>query len=99
MEFVAMICDARMAAPGFRVESWAEGRERREVGADDRRLPHQLGESVPWARVRRPWQSPPGEAASGRRYGNLGFPLRWGCRRRFLRLRLGTKHLPLKKPN
>ena len=59
MEFVATICDDRKAAPGFRAESWAEGRERREVGADDRSLPHQLGESVPWARVRRPWHSLP----------------------------------------
>jgi hypothetical protein len=34
-----MICAARNGAQGFRVESWAEGRGRREVGADDRCLP------------------------------------------------------------
>jgi len=33
-----MICAARNKAHGFRVESWAEGRERREDGADDRDL-------------------------------------------------------------
>jgi len=32
----------------------------------------QTRESVQWACVRRPWHSLPGEAASGRRYGNLG---------------------------
>lgn len=37
-----MVCAARNGAHGFRVESWAEGRERREDGADDR-LPHKLG--------------------------------------------------------
>ena len=38
-ENVAMICAARNGADGFRVEAWAEGRERREDGADDRQRP------------------------------------------------------------
>ena len=38
-----MICAARNEAPGFRVESWAEGREQSEDGADDRSRPHKLG--------------------------------------------------------
>ena len=38
-----MICAARNEAHGFRAESWAEGRKRREDGADDHCLPHQLG--------------------------------------------------------
>jgi len=38
-----MICAARNDAPGFRAESWAEGRERREDGADDRYRPTNLG--------------------------------------------------------
>ena len=38
-----MICAARSGAHGFRVESWAEGRERREDGADDRGLPTNSG--------------------------------------------------------
>ena len=43
MEFVAMICAARNEARGFHVESWAEGRKRREDGADDRSLPTNSG--------------------------------------------------------
>ena len=38
-----MICAARSGAHGSRVESWAEGRERREDGADDRCLPTNSG--------------------------------------------------------
>ncbi len=38
-----MIYAARNGAHGFRVESWAEGRERREDGTDDRRLPTNPG--------------------------------------------------------
>lgn len=42
-----MVCAARGAARGAahgsRVESWAEGRERREDGADDRFLLYKLG--------------------------------------------------------
>ncbi|MDQ3623277.1 MAG: hypothetical protein M3463_12425 [Verrucomicrobiota bacterium] len=38
-----MICAARNEAHGFRVESWAEGRKRREDGADDRCPSHKLG--------------------------------------------------------
>ncbi len=37
-----MICATRNEAHGFRVESWAEGRKRREDGADDRCLPTNL---------------------------------------------------------
>jgi len=39
----AMICAARNEAHGFRVEAWAEGRERREDGADDRCPPTNSG--------------------------------------------------------
>ena len=39
----AMVCAARNGAHGFRVESWVEGRKRREDGADDRCLHHKLG--------------------------------------------------------
>ena len=38
-----MICDDRKAAPGFRAEAWAEGRKRREDGADARPQPTQQG--------------------------------------------------------
>ena len=60
-----MICAARNEAHGFRVESWAEGRKRREDGADDRCLPHKLGSLCCGRGVRRPLHSLPGEAASG----------------------------------
>ena len=39
----AMIYAARNEAHGFRGESWAEGRKRREDDADDRCLAHELG--------------------------------------------------------
>ncbi len=54
-----MICATRNAAEG-RSRSAAErvGRERSEDGAVHPTA-HQLGESVPWARVRRPWHSLP----------------------------------------
>ena len=58
MEFVATICDDRKAAPGFRAESWAEGRERQEVGADDRSLPTHSGVCAAGARSRWEAQSP-----------------------------------------
>ncbi len=38
-----MICAARNGAHGFRAESWVEGRERREDGADERCPPTNLG--------------------------------------------------------
>jgi hypothetical protein len=38
-----MICAARNEAHGSDAESWAEGRERREYGADDRCPCHKLG--------------------------------------------------------
>ncbi len=41
-----MICDARNEASGFRAESWAEGRERSEDGADSRCLPTNSGVCV-----------------------------------------------------
>ena len=63
-----MICAARNGAHGFRVESWAEGRKRREDGADARPGPHD-GESVPWERVRRPWHSLPRRSRIRRRCG------------------------------
>ena len=37
-----MICAARNEAAGFRAESWAESRQRREDGTDDRCLLYKL---------------------------------------------------------
>ena len=54
----AMVCAARNGAHGFRVESWAEGRERREDGADDRCLPTNLGVCASDARQPDEAQSP-----------------------------------------
>ncbi len=48
-----MICAARNEADGFRGDSWAEGREQREDGADDRCL-LTSGRSLPGdSRIRR----------------------------------------------
>ena len=52
-----MICATRNEAHGFRGESWAEGRKRREDGADDR-VPTQLLGSL---------RGPSGRAQSPRR--------------------------------
>ena len=68
-----MICADRKARPGFRAESWAEGRERREDGRRWSLSAHKLGSLC------RGRAQPVGgtvssaQAASGRRYGNLGF--------------------------
>ena len=66
-----MICAASNGARDFRVESRAEGRKRREDGADARPGPHNR-ESVPWARVRRPWHSLPRRSRIRGRYGIFG---------------------------
>jgi hypothetical protein len=63
-----MICAARNEAHGFRVESWAEGRERSEDGADDRCRPTQLGSLCRGLGVRRPRHSLPGASRIRRRY-------------------------------
>jgi hypothetical protein len=68
-----MICAGRNVAVGFRAERWAEGRERSEDGADGRCLPTHRGVCALGARPPTLGTVSHGAAASGRRYGNLGF--------------------------
>ncbi len=85
-----MICAARNEAPGFRAESWAESRKRREDGADDRCW-RQTRESAPRARVeaQSPTAQPRQEALR-----NLGAAERG--RSKTLRLGRGERPLPQK---
>ena len=89
-----MICAARNEAHGFRVESWAEGRQRREDGADARGQPTNWGV---WAGECLPGRpSLPRRSRIRKALRKPGFPLRWVRRTRFLRLRPGKKPLPSK---
>ena len=86
-----MICAARNEASGFRAESGAEGRERREDGADDRCPTHQLGSLCLGRGVRRPWHSLPRRSRIRKALRKPRFPLRWVHRRRCIRLRPGKR--------
>ena len=68
-----MICAGRKARPGFRAESWAEGRERREDGRRWSLPTHTTGSLCRGRAQSVGGTVSRGAAASGRRYGNLGF--------------------------
>lgn len=59
--------------------------------------PHS-GESVPWARAAGGRHSLPRRNRIRKALRKPRFPLRWGCRRRFLRLRLGEETSSLQSP-
>ena len=91
-----MICAGRKARPGFRAESWAEGRERREDGRRWSLPAHKLGSL--WCGRAKPVGGTVsrGAAVSRKALRKPRFPLRGVRRRRFLRLRPGERLSPPK---